>query len=207
MDTVHRDGCCQSEHSVIQNGAVLPFRKKTLSVQRPELSMAQPNSGQIRGGVARASHRFDTHHPVFAAVALRPFHAQLVEAPEIVLGDGWYGSAFFCRFDESFEGLQPLSLLIRHLRHPSRELEGQVKSYIGTAGLRGTKHAFLIQSRAVGKPQKPGSCVRGTVCTPVVCDSVTALRISESTTGWVTVWFIFSPPAVSNEEVAMNTCS
>jgi hypothetical protein len=33
-------------------------------------------------------------------------HAQLVKTFEIVLGHGWYGSAFFCSLDEDAEGLQ-----------------------------------------------------------------------------------------------------
>jgi hypothetical protein len=48
---------------------------------------------------------------------LRPFYAQLVKTFEIVLGDGWYGSAFFCRCDEDSEGLQSVKLLVRHLCH------------------------------------------------------------------------------------------
>ena len=30
-----------------------------------------------------------------------------------MLGDGWYGSAFFCRLDEDSEGLQSVNVLIR----------------------------------------------------------------------------------------------
>jgi len=85
---------------------MLPFRKKTLSEQRSELSVTQPNSRQIRTGVARAGHGIDTHYPVFAAIALRSFHTQLVKDSEIVLGNRGYGSAFFCCFDEGSEGIQ-----------------------------------------------------------------------------------------------------
>jgi hypothetical protein len=53
---------------------------------------------------------------------LRPFHAQLVKTFEILLGDGWYGSAFFCRLDEDSEGLQSAKLLIRHLGHQLKEV-------------------------------------------------------------------------------------
>jgi hypothetical protein len=56
MNTVHWNGCRKSEHSVIQGCTVLPFRKKTLSVQRSKLSVAQPHSGQIRVGTASAGH-------------------------------------------------------------------------------------------------------------------------------------------------------
>ena len=55
---------------------------------------------------------------------LRPFHAQLVKAFEILLGDGWYGSPFFCRLDEDSEGLQSVKLLIRHLCHQPKEVRG-----------------------------------------------------------------------------------
>ena len=48
---------------------------------------------------------------------LRPLHAKLVKTFDIVLGDGWYGSPFFCRLDEDSEGLQSVNLLIRHLCH------------------------------------------------------------------------------------------
>src|ERR1700687_4647873 len=118
MNTVHWNGCRQSEHSVIQVGPVLPFRKKTLSVQRSKLSVAQPHSGQIRVGTASAGHGIETHYPVFAAIALRPFHAQLVKTFEIVLGYGWYGSVFFCRCDKDSERFQSVKLFIRHLYHP-----------------------------------------------------------------------------------------
>jgi hypothetical protein len=40
-----------------------------------------------------------------------------VKTFEIVLGHGWYGSAFFCSLDEDAEGLQSVNLLIRHLYH------------------------------------------------------------------------------------------
>jgi hypothetical protein len=53
---------------------------------------------------------------------LRPFHAQLVKTFEILLGDGWYGSSFFCRLDEDSEGLQSVKLLFRHLCHQLKEV-------------------------------------------------------------------------------------
>jgi hypothetical protein len=45
-----------------------------------------------------------------------------VKAFEILLGDGWYGSPFFCGLDEDPEGLQSVNLLIRHLRHQLKEV-------------------------------------------------------------------------------------
>jgi hypothetical protein len=44
-----------------------------------------------------------------------------VKASEILLGDGWYGSPFFCRLDEVSEGLQSVNLLIHHLCHQLKE--------------------------------------------------------------------------------------
>jgi hypothetical protein len=77
-----------------------------------KLSLAQPHRGQVRVGTASAGHWIDTHYSFFAAITLRPLHAQLVKSFEILPGDGWYGSSFFCRLDEDSEGLQPVKLLI-----------------------------------------------------------------------------------------------
>lgn len=109
MNSAHGNGCCQSEDSVVQNCAVLPFRKKTLAIQRSELGVSQPHSGQIRLRAASADHGLDTHYPVLAAITLRPFHAQLLKASQVMLGDGWYGRTFFCSLDESSEGFQQIS--------------------------------------------------------------------------------------------------
>ena len=62
-------------------------------------------------------------------------YAEVVSAPRIVcrsgrkprlekiaLGDGWYGSAFFCRCNKDSEGLQSVKLLVRHLCHPWLDL-------------------------------------------------------------------------------------
>jgi hypothetical protein len=117
MNTVHGNGRCHSVHRVIQSCAVLPFGKKTLSNQQPELGVAQPHGGQIRVGTASAGHQIETHYPVFAEITPRHVHASLVQAFEIVFADGWYGSAFFCRSDEVSKGLQPVTFFIRHLCH------------------------------------------------------------------------------------------
>ena len=106
MNSVHWNGCRQSEDSVVQNCTVLPFRKKPLSVQRSELSVSQPHSRQVRLKAASAGHGLDTHYPVLAAVTLRPFHAQFMKAFQVMLADGWYGRTFFCSLEERSEGLQ-----------------------------------------------------------------------------------------------------
>jgi hypothetical protein len=82
---------------------VLPFRKKTMPVQCPKFGVPQPDRGDICIAVASAGDQFEGHHAVFAAVTLRPFHAQLVKTFQVVLGHGRYGRAFLCLLDEGSE--------------------------------------------------------------------------------------------------------
>ena len=56
INPVDWNGRCQVEHRVIQNRAVLPFRKKALSVKHSQLRVPQPDSGQIRAVLANAGH-------------------------------------------------------------------------------------------------------------------------------------------------------
>lgn len=122
MNSAHWNGGSQSEHSVVQGCTVLPFRKQTMSNQRSEFSVSQPYRGQIRVAAASAGHQVETHYPVFAAITFGPFHAQFVKASEVVLADGRYGRAVFCRLHEDSKGLQYVNLFIRHLCHQLREL-------------------------------------------------------------------------------------
>lgn len=124
MNTIHGDGRCRPEYSVVQGCVVLPFFKKALSKQQPELGVAQPHGGQIRAATARAGYYIDAQDPIFAAITLCHLHASLVKAFEIAFADGWNGSAFFCRSDEGSEGLQPVKLFILFIRHYSHQFNG-----------------------------------------------------------------------------------
>lgn len=117
INTVHGNRGCYSQHNVVQGRAVLPFGKKTLSNERPELGVAQPHGGQIRAATAGAGHQVETEYSVFAAIALRPLHTSLMKTLEIGFADGWYGSAFFCGSDEGSEGRQSVKLFIHHPSH------------------------------------------------------------------------------------------
>ena len=81
LNTIHGNVRCHSVHSVVQGCVVLPFGKKTLSNQRPELGVAEPHGGQIRAAAATADHYVDTEYPVFAAISLRHIQGSLVKAP------------------------------------------------------------------------------------------------------------------------------
>jgi len=112
VNTLHRNGGRQMEDGVIQSCAVLPLGKQSVPEERPELRVAQPDSGQVRGGTAGTGCKFDTDDSVFTAVTLRTFHAQFVKGFEVVLVDGRNNGAFFCRLDECPEGLELISLRV-----------------------------------------------------------------------------------------------
>jgi hypothetical protein len=57
---------------------VLPFRKNTLSFERPESSMAEPDRRQICSGAANTSHQINSHDSVFAGMLLCDLSVKLV---------------------------------------------------------------------------------------------------------------------------------
>jgi hypothetical protein len=89
---------------------VLPFCEKPLPEQRPELRVAQPDRGQVRGGTASSGGEFETDDSIFAAVSLRTFHAQFVQGFQIVLVDGRNDGTFFGSVEECSEGFELIHL-------------------------------------------------------------------------------------------------
>lgn len=77
--------------------------------------MAEPHGRQVCTRGAGTGSLFDTHDSVFAAIALRSLHAQLVQGFEIMFRNRWDSRACLCRLDEGLERLDQVGLLIRHL--------------------------------------------------------------------------------------------
>jgi hypothetical protein len=114
VGTLHWNGRGDTEDRIIEGCSMLPFCEQTLPEERTELGVAQPYSRQIRCGAAGTSGHFDADDSIFAAIAPGSLDAQFVESLEIVLIDGRYGAAFFCRLDECPERPEKFRLLIWH---------------------------------------------------------------------------------------------
>jgi len=114
LSAIHRSHRREPENHIIERSAVLPFCQESLPIKKAQLSVTQPDCGQVRTRTAGASGHLNTNHAVFSTIALGAFDTQLVESLEVVLIDRWYGGAFFGRLKEFAERLEKFRLLIAH---------------------------------------------------------------------------------------------